>query len=465
LYNWQAAMYGPTGSNPNPGEIQGACPLGWHLPGDTEWTVLSDYLIHNGYGFGESGNEIAKSLAATFNWANCVNARTPGNEVSENNSSGFSGLPSGMRYLYGSFFSMGFDGFWWSSTEAPANNAWLRCLDFNNTHVVRTSYLKDFGLSVRCVRNKTSVPWVTTVSPDSVNLYSALLKGEVVFDGWAEVTERGFCYGTSLMPTTEDQKVILGNGTGSFRCIVPELSASTIYYARAYAINSEGTAYGEQVTFTTLANPSGTFIDHRDGKVYKWVKIGNQVWMAENLAFLPWVSHQYLVSVTSPTYHVYGYIGTDVHDAKLMSGYLTYGVLYNWMAAMESCPYGWHLPDEAEWITLTEYLINNNYGYEGSRWDIAKSMASKTNWMYDSTTGTPGNVSGSNNISGFSGLPGGGRYTTDGFLHMGSNAYWWYHTMDSQETAPCHVLSYNYVYPDVKTQNMANGFSVRCVKN
>ena len=115
---------------------------------------------------------------------------------------------------------------------------------------------------------------------------------------------------------------------------------------------------------------SGTFIDSRDGNEYNWVQIGDQIWMAENLKYLPSVVGSGTGSETTPYYYVYGYNGTNVADAKATDNYATYGVLYNWTAAMDGeassttnpsgiqgvCPAGWHLPSDAEWTELTDYL-------------------------------------------------------------------------------------------------------------
>ena len=115
---------------------------------------------------------------------------------------------------------------------------------------------------------------------------------------------------------------------------------------------------------------SGTFIDSRDGNEYNWVQIGDQIWMAENLKYLPSVVGSGTGSETTPYYYVYGYDGTNVPDAKATDNYATYGVLYNWTAAMNGeassktnpsgiqgvCPAGWHLPSDAEWTELTDYL-------------------------------------------------------------------------------------------------------------
>ncbi|MDD4178128.1 MAG: FISUMP domain-containing protein, partial [Bacteroidales bacterium] len=78
--------------------------------------------------------------------------------------------------------------------------------------------------------------------------------------------------------------------------------------------------------------------------------------MKENLAYLPNVSQPDDGSQTSPFYYVYGYEGFSVPEAKTTPNYQTYGVLYNWPAALTACPQGWHLPSDNEWTILTDYL-------------------------------------------------------------------------------------------------------------
>ena len=105
----------------------------------------------------------------------------------------------------------------------------------------------------------------------------------------------------------------------------------------------------------------GAFTDTRDGNTYSTVKLGNQIWMAENLAYLPEVSPSSLGAVNNndyadPFYYVYGYEGSDVGQAKSNVNYGKYGVLYNWQAAIDACPAGWHLPTDADWKELEMFL-------------------------------------------------------------------------------------------------------------
>ncbi|HAQ18209.1 MAG TPA: hypothetical protein DCR40_03130 [Prolixibacteraceae bacterium] len=146
LYNWYTV---------NTGKL---CPVGWHVPSDAEWTTLKKYLINNGYGYGGSGDDIAKSMAATTNWYSTTFTGCPGNEPASNNSTGFSGLPGGIREYNGDFYITGDAGFWWSSTEVPSFSAWYFVLGRAESHFLggEEDYCyayKEFGFSVRCVRD------------------------------------------------------------------------------------------------------------------------------------------------------------------------------------------------------------------------------------------------------------------------------------------------------------------------
>lgn len=100
----------------------------------------------------------------------------------------------------------------------------------------------------------------------------------------------------------------------------------------------------------------GTFIDIRDGHKYKTIQIGEQVWIAENLSYLPKVSPPSEYSETESHFYVYDFDGTSISEAKATNNYKIYGVLYNWPAANKACPDGWHLPSNKEFETLCLFL-------------------------------------------------------------------------------------------------------------
>ena len=124
LYNWYAVI-----------DPRGLAPQGWHVPSDAEWSILTDYL---GYGVA------AKKLKSKFGWME---------EGNGSNESGFSGLPGGYRSYDGTFRSIGKYGYWWSSTENVTDNAWYRYLSYNLGNVYRLYDGRQYGFSVRCLRD------------------------------------------------------------------------------------------------------------------------------------------------------------------------------------------------------------------------------------------------------------------------------------------------------------------------
>ena len=130
-------------------------PVGWHVPTDAEWTILENYLMANGYNYNgaTTGNNYAKSLAATTNWTSYMGTGVLSQDLSKNNSTGFSALPGGMRdFNSGSFFNLGYVGYWWSSNEVTSS-AWYRSLNCQESNMSRSYNYKSTGYSVRCVKD------------------------------------------------------------------------------------------------------------------------------------------------------------------------------------------------------------------------------------------------------------------------------------------------------------------------
>jgi uncharacterized protein (TIGR02145 family) len=333
-----------------------------------------------------------------------------------------------------------------------------------------------------------ATPSVTTGDVTNITTTTASCSGNVTSDGGSSVTARGVCWSTSQNPTTSNSKTTNGTGLGTFTSNISGLSPNTTYYVRAYATNANGTAYGEQRTFKTLTASDieyGSFTDSRDGIVYKTVTIGEQVWMAENLAYLPSVVGPATESYTAPYYYVYGYDGTSVATAKATANYTTYGVLYNWPAAMAGaassdanpsnvkgiCPSGWHLPSDAEWTQMENYLIANGYNYDGTTTGdkIAISLASANGWSSSPNTGAIGNDNAAydayRNKSGFTALPGGYRNILGNFSLIGICGFWWGSTESSTGNAWSRVLYYDGSYVDRSPYDKETGFSVRCLRD
>lgn len=201
-------------------------------------------------------------------------------------------------------------------------------------------------------------------------------------------------------------------------------------------------------------NSPQTFTDSRDGNVYKYIKIGNQVWMAENLRYLPSVSDPGIFSAEMPTYYVYGYSGTSLAGAKGSFNYGAYGVLYNWAAAKVACPAGWHLPTNEEWTQLANYLGGKAVA------GIKLKETGKTHWQSTNTDVT--------NQTGFTALPGGFRDFDGTFKSTGYRGYWWSATEGDELYSAWHIhLSYNAGGLGMESFAYVKfaGISVRCVKD
>jgi len=182
---------------------------------------------------------------------------------------------------------------------------------------------------------------------------------------------------------------------------------------------------------SSIAQVADTFKDPRDGKVYKTVKIGNQTWMAENLAYKAGSG-------------CWAYNNDQGNVA-------TYGYLYNWETAKHVCLTGWHLPSDAEWTQLTTYL-----GGE----DVAGGKlkeAGTAHWKSPNK--------GATNESGFTAIPVGYRTSSGTFEDVGNYGDWWSSSEGNTDTAWCRFLDYFYTSVTRADDGKNRGFSVRCLRD
>ncbi|NOR87004.1 MAG: hypothetical protein GQ527_05295 [Bacteroidales bacterium] len=202
----------------------------------------------------------------------------------------------------------------------------------------------------------------------------------------------------------------------------------------------------ENTKDTELESPYGQFTDSRDGKIYRTVQIGYQVWMAENL-----------------NYETLNGSWEFTNNTNIETGYSKY---YNWETASNVCPDGWHLPSDAEWSKLESYLIANGFNYDGSTTGnkIAKSIATSSAWNVNYEIGSVGSDQQSNNSSGFSALPGGYRDVDGTFIKSGGYAFFWSST-DINDYAWCRSLSFFNDGLSRFNERCDYGFNVRCIKD
>ena len=194
------------------------------------------------------------------------------------------------------------------------------------------------------------------------------------------------------------------------------------------------------LVLTSFSQETGTFSDPRDGKIYKTVKIGTQIWMAENLA---WKTGD-------------GCLAYDNNESNAQ----TYGYLYNWETAKNACYSGWHLPSENEWATLNTYLGGDSIAH------LKLKEAGTEHWKEADSTVT--------NESKFTALPG-GIFNNNSFRHkiefqyLGNYGYWWSATTEPGEgnylNACFRTLGDYYKNEKLDYASKNRGSSVRCIKD
>jgi len=209
-----------------------------------------------------------------------------------------------------------------------------------------------------------TVPTITT-APQITDLTatSATSGGNISSDGSAPITARGVCWSMSHNPTpySGDSKTSEFAGAGSFTSALTGLSPNSTYYLRAYAQGfvPTGYIYGQEVSFTTPELP-GEKVTDIDGNVYHTITIGTQVWMAENLKTTKYRNGDQITHAANFTDwqndHFEGaYCSCDFDDNNVR----LYGMQYNGLTPIDTrkiAPAGWHVPSDAEWTTLTNYL-------------------------------------------------------------------------------------------------------------
>jgi uncharacterized protein (TIGR02145 family) len=429
LYNWYTV---------NTGKL---CPTGWHVPTDAEWTVLTDYL---------GGEDVAGNKLIDNSW-----------DSNASNETGFSALPGGFQgwNFFGAFSNMGYSGQWWSSTatlhpDGFITGAWYWDMRCCNLPVRRSQGELIYGYSVRCLWDSVTpavIPTLTTTAVSTITETTATTGGNVSSDGRALVTARGVCYSTSPNPTTSNEIIASGTGSGSFVSELSGLIAGTTYYVRAYATNSTGTGYGNEISF--IPNFQYGTLSDNDGNVYKTIQIGTQIWMAENLKTTKYNDGTDipLVEGDGTAWAALSTPGYCWYNNDTTANKATYGALYNWYSVNTGklCPTGWHVPTDAEWTVLTDYL-----GGETVAGGKLKE-AGLARWVDPNTSAT--------NETGFSALPGGLRNYDGAIGGIGDYGIWWSSTEFDTSSTWYRNVSYDNGRVNSYYSSWQNGFSVRCL--
>lgn len=420
-----------------------ACPAGWHVPAESEWDTLVNYLG----GRNSAGGKLKE--AGTAHWL------SP--NAGADNSSQFTALPGGKRSSGGKGGDVGFTipgyyGSWWTSTDNYPTTMWAMVMMSDQNYAGAGNDNMRMGNSIRCIMGESkppvSLPRLVTKQAVMTTTTEAASGAVITTDGDGYITSCGLCWSLETDPDTSDFKTDEGSWSQEFKSTMTGLMPDTIYHVRAYAINQAGIAYGNEVTFRTLPDVTYGSVTDIVGNTYLTVKIGTQEWMAENLRAhyfndatpIPWkLEDTAWAAATSPAI---SWPTQDVNIFKL------YGANYNYYAVQTDkiCPAGWRVPSDTDWETLASYLGGQDIA-GGKLKEIGTGHWNAPN-------------AGATNEYGFSGRGAGLRSTTGPYFEFGAGEFYWsatqpgIWTLNNENARLEHQIAFG--------EN--NGYHVRCMK-
>lgn len=429
------------------------CPVGWHVATPVEWTEMRTYL--------ETASADKIRETGTTYW------ESP-NETSTNETN-FSGRAAGYRSAFGEFLNIRKQSSWWTSNLITAGVANSRTIFYHsNDFDYVTSSGTANGFSVRCVMDggaQANAPTLKTIPAAEISLNSAIVGGEITDNGGASISDKGIVWSTSQYPSVESNLGLISEGSGSadFTANISGLVASTVYYFRAYATNSAGTSYGNQLGLTTVTGlqpcPGIPQITDADGNTYNTVLIGCDCWTEKNLATTKFndntsiatnLSNSAWENASTAAYAVYpNSQHPDISSDAQMKD--EFGLLYNWYAASSEslCPDGWHVASNTDWQNMNSYLGINI----GDKLKADNGLY----WM-----------SGGNylNVADFSAKAAGKRDIYGEYTSIKSDAYWWTSDFCDEDFALSRTVTFNESeFGETLYKNKNEGYSVRCVRD
>lgn len=335
----------------------------------------------------------------------------------------------------------------------PNTSYTYRVCSYNSVGISAT-YSNELTLTTSSV---SALPTLTSTAASSITTTTAVSGGSISSDGGATVTARGVCWSTSATPTIAlSTKTTDGTGTGVFTSNVTGLTANTTYHVRAYATNSVGTVYGNEINFvTTTASLCGNTNDI-DGNIYSSITIGTQCWLQKNLNVSKYRNGDLIPQVTDPTAWAALTTGAWCYYNNDPANGATYGKLYNWYAVHDPrglAPTGYHVASDTEWLALTSYLG----GLLSSGGKMKETGT--THWITPNT--------GATNSSGFTAIPSGFLGSAGlGFIaNSGYEGRWWCSTEYTPLLGWDFRLYNDSILVSKNYNDKADGYPVRCIKD
>jgi uncharacterized protein (TIGR02145 family) len=312
------------------------------------------------------------------------------------------------------------------------------------------------SITYSAVGDPGAYPIVITLEMGAFSSTTATLGGTVNANGGTAITSRGIVWSTSPDPTTADNMTYEGSGTGTFESILEGLEVSTLYYAKAYAINNAGISYGNEVSFYVTNDPyiPGNGVIDIDGNYYPTIHASSgQEWMTENLKVCRYANGDSIIHLTENLQWSMTDEGAWSYYNHNPSNGQIFGKLYNGWAVEDPrnvCPAGWHVPSTPEWTLL--HSVNGGLSYGGGN---LKATGIDI-WLSPNT--------GATNSSGFTALPGGVRLGGGDFQEIYGSGYWWTSTGNSA-TLDHRILYYTSTGVWTGSASKQEGHSIRCVKD
>lgn len=368
-------------------------------------------------------------------------------------------------------------GIYWSSEPnaeetgtrlSIENTAGIFSATLENLSPFTSYYIKAFALNA-AGESLGEEQSFTTSGPATVNTLEAtskryksmVLSGEISENGGNEVTESGFYYGTSPNSASSGTRVPVESETASFNSTLSDLIPGSTYYYTAFAVNGAGESTGEEMSYKLPEVEEGTLNDPRDQKVYSTVKIGEQVWMSENLKATVFNDGAEILQIsdsadwnhnTGPAYCWYE------DDPQWKEN----GALYTWYTINTGklCPAGWHVPSDTEWRQLEYYLgmeeeVSATDGYRGTN---EGGMLKTTELWNAPNTGATDELL-------FSVEPSGRRGYRGEFAHLYTATFFWSNEIGVGNEPLVRVLWNESGQISRTTSYKNNGYSVRCLQD
>ena len=477
LYNWFTI-----------GDTRNVCPTGWKVPSNEDVDALATSIG------GMQGNAMKLKTTGNDYWKGWP--QIGGGTATNNNGTnetGFSAFPSASRYGMssnpssldnGNFYGLeAYFNIWTSSlalnsgiTDMSGNGlVWVQNIRFDTDDIIKYEDQKEAGHAIRCLKNESTTPSqpiqgsINSIGCDQARHVGELQVGSTASNVSSKIPYTGGNGGTHAGQSVSSTGITgltatFSSGTfanGNDSLVYTISGTPSASGTASFEINIGGktcTLSRNVVSITPPTSGYGPNINDVDGNTYKTVYIGSQQWMAENLKTAKYNDGSIIPNVTvytqwsNLTTGAWAYYNNDVaNNAK-------YGKLYNWYSLSPTtngnknvCPIGWHVPTDAEWTVLTDYL-----GGESVAGGKLKEVGI-VNWKSPNTDAT--------NTSLFSALPGGSLGFYGGFDPIGSRCYWWSSTESGTLRAWYRYLESGNGNTIRDYVGKGDGLSVRCLKD